>query len=303
MRLRLSRAVPHSVLFSEGPSPSQVQRFSNYASFIDLTTYSLRSVSILIPLTLLPFRVGTAFAYVSGVKNQGRNYQLQNGGVLTDVASSSMAGTRVSGFREALVGNQERAKSFARSAVSGDHVAAAPIAAPRPFHHFPAPIRPRGCIHSLTTHARRDGHRHHRQAHGARFIQAQLQGLQVSSPSPPPFSCVPSRTGRSSSRVPCLAQQGHSPPVLRSRARVPALRGRAERRRAGRRTRSASTRPTAGPRASSPAPSRRADAAGGSGPRSRPFDGAILVTRILVTRILVTRIVAGIECYLAAPAS
>ncbi len=62
---------------------------------------------------------GTAFAYLSGAKGLDRNYQLKNGGVMTDVVSSSMAGTRVSGFKTAIISNQEKAKSLARPPVSG----------------------------------------------------------------------------------------------------------------------------------------------------------------------------------------
>jgi hypothetical protein len=61
----------------------------------------------------------TAFAFLEGAKGQDRNYQLKNGGVMTDVVSSSMAGTRVSGFKTAIIGSQERAKSLARPPVSG----------------------------------------------------------------------------------------------------------------------------------------------------------------------------------------
>ena len=71
-------------------------------------------------LLILSGFAATAFAFVEGAKGQDRNYQLKNGGVMTDVVSSSMAGTRVSGFGVAIVGNQERAKSLARPAVSGE---------------------------------------------------------------------------------------------------------------------------------------------------------------------------------------
>ncbi len=63
---------------------------------------------------------GTAFAYLSGAKGLDRNYQLKSGGVLTDVVSSSMAGTRVSAFKSAIIGNQETAKKFARPPISGE---------------------------------------------------------------------------------------------------------------------------------------------------------------------------------------
>ena len=38
---------------------------------------------------------------------------------MTDVTSSSLSGTRVSGFRKALVGNNEVATTYARKEISG----------------------------------------------------------------------------------------------------------------------------------------------------------------------------------------
>ena len=48
------------------------------------------------------------------------NAQLKNGGVLTDVDSSSMSGTRVSGFKTSVLDAKKSAKSCARPPVSGE---------------------------------------------------------------------------------------------------------------------------------------------------------------------------------------
>ena len=39
---------------------------------------------------------------------------------MTGVVSSSMSGTRVSGFRKSLIGNNEKATTYARNEISGD---------------------------------------------------------------------------------------------------------------------------------------------------------------------------------------
>lgn len=60
-----------------------------------------------------------AFAAYAGEKGRDANWQLKENGVLTGVVSSSMSGTRVSGFREALFGNNERAKTLPRNEIKG----------------------------------------------------------------------------------------------------------------------------------------------------------------------------------------
>ena len=58
-------------------------------------------------------------AYGAGAKGRDADWQLKDNGVMTSVVSSSMSGTRVSGFRDALIGNNEKAKTYARNEISG----------------------------------------------------------------------------------------------------------------------------------------------------------------------------------------
>jgi hypothetical protein len=61
----------------------------------------------------------SAFASYAGEKGRDSNWQLKDNGVMTGVVSSSMSGTRVSAFRQALIGNNEKAKTLPRNEISG----------------------------------------------------------------------------------------------------------------------------------------------------------------------------------------
>ncbi len=67
------------------------------------------------------YETASAFAAYSGAKGRDANWQLQENGVMTGVVSSSMSGTRVSGFREAIFGSNEKAKTLPRNEIGGEH--------------------------------------------------------------------------------------------------------------------------------------------------------------------------------------
>jgi hypothetical protein len=60
-----------------------------------------------------------ANAAYAGEKGKDANWQLKTGGVMTDVQSSSMSGTRTSAFGYGIFGNEKSSQKFARPAVTG----------------------------------------------------------------------------------------------------------------------------------------------------------------------------------------
>ncbi len=101
--------------------PSQVKSDSLLCSVICIYRELLSSSNpSSIDISFVSFFSASAFAAFAGEKGRDANWQLKDNGVMTGVVSSSMSGTRVSGFRQSLIGNNEKAKTYARDEIKGE---------------------------------------------------------------------------------------------------------------------------------------------------------------------------------------
>jgi len=65
-----------------------------------------------------------ASASYNAEKGKDPNWQLKTGGVMTDVQSSSMSGTRTSAFGYGVFGNEKASTKLERKAFTGEHIVA-----------------------------------------------------------------------------------------------------------------------------------------------------------------------------------
>jgi len=63
-----------------------------------------------------------ASASYNAEKGKDPNWQLKTGGVMTDVQSSSMSGTRTSAFGYGVFGNEKASTKLERKAFTGEHI-------------------------------------------------------------------------------------------------------------------------------------------------------------------------------------